>query len=162
MYYRVGLACLGLSVLLWAVSLPLHCTTLAIGVAAANFVAGGLFGLCLALVTRTRTPWQIYLFLGLACLAIWPLYRNWPPAGYSDVIVPQGAPSLLENYFTLLRLSVFLLGLPFPFAAFGQHGPDPLPGNTADPTAMPTLEIDRENSSEIDEQLLEQNEETRS
>lgn len=159
MYYRVGLTCLGLALLLWAVSLPLHCANLAIGVATANFMAGGLFGLFLALVTRTRTPWQIYLFLGLACLTLWPLYRNWPPADYGDLVVPQGAPSILENYFTLLRLSVFLLGLPFPFAALGQHGPDPLPANTAELTAI--TDLNKTISKEIDKEIPDQNEETR-
>lgn len=124
---RLGLICLLLSLILWAGSLPLHCAPLAAYVGGVTLLIGGAFGLCLALVTRTRRPILIYLYLGLACLCLWPLYRSWPFADAWDVVPWPGAPTFVLYYFILLRPCIFLLGVPYPFARFGLHGPDPLP-----------------------------------
>jgi hypothetical protein len=124
---RIGLVCFALTVLAWAASLPLHCARLAAWVAVVAWGAGGLFGVFLALVTRTRKPILIYLLLGLAALTLWPLFQSWPYADAWDVIAWPGAPGFVQQYFTLLRPIGFLLGLPFPFACLGQHSPDPLP-----------------------------------
>ena len=124
---RIGLVCFALAFVAWAVSLPLHCAGLAAWVAVASWSLGGLFGLFLALVTHTRKPLLIYFLLALAGLTLWPLFQSWPYADAWDVIAWPGAPGFVQQYFTLLRPIVFLLGLPFPFACLGQHGPDTLP-----------------------------------
>ena len=119
---RIGLVCFAGAVLAWAASLPLRCAPLAACVAVVAWGAGGLFGVFLALVTRTRKPALIYLLLGLAALTLWPLFQSWPYADAYDVIAWPGAPGFAGQYFAILRPVVFLLGLPFPFARLGQHG----------------------------------------
>lgn len=119
---KIGIRCVMLSALLWAISLPLRVGREAAAVGSANFVLGVLFGLCLAGVTRTRRPLLIYLWLTLACLTLWPLFLSWP------LLDSFGLPSERAwHYISLLRVCLFVLGLPYPFALVGQHGPDPLP-----------------------------------
>lgn len=119
---QIGVRCLLLIALLWAVSLPLRVASQAAFVGGANVILGGLFGLCLACITRTRRAALIYLWLALACLTLWPLFEAWPPVSLFD------APSTRAwHYLNVLRVCLFVLGLPYPFARFGQHGPDPLP-----------------------------------
>jgi hypothetical protein len=130
--HRLGAVCLLLALALWSLSIPLHCAGRAALVGCCALLDGGLFGLCLALVTRARRPVLIYLFLGLAALTFWPLWESWPlyhgwPIGDPGHIVAwPGAPDLVYSYFDLLRVPLFLLGMPAPFARYGQHGPDPL------------------------------------
>ena len=126
---RIGLVCFALALLSWAASLPLRCAGLAAWVAVVSWGAGKAFGLFLALVTRTHKPVLIYLLLGLAGVTLWPLFQSWPYADAGDVIAWPGAPGFTYQYFALLRPVVFLLGLPYPFARVGQHGPDPLPAS---------------------------------
>ncbi len=124
---RAGLICLALILAAWAASLPLRCPVLGAWVAGVSALTGALCGLFLALVTRTRRPVLIYAFLALACLMLWPLYNAWPYADGFDVIAWPNAPQFVFTYFGILRPVVFILALPVPFAAVGQHGPDPLP-----------------------------------
>ena len=119
---KIGVRCLALSALLWAVSLPLHIAGQAAHVGSANFILGGLFGLCLACVTRTRRPILIYVWLALACLALWPLFVGWPLLDSFDLPSERA-----WHYLALLRVCLFVLGLPYTFALIGQHVPDPLP-----------------------------------
>ena len=107
-----------------AFSVPLHCEIKAGTVGGISLLDGALFGLSLAAVTRTRRTRWIYFYLLCAGLTLAPLYLGWPAADADDLTLWRGAPGLLENYFVLLRLALFLLALPYPFARFGQHGPD--------------------------------------
>ena len=77
-------------------------------------------------MTRTRRPLGIYACLAAAVLTFWPLLHSWPPADAWDVHPWPGAPPLVSTYFEALRGCLFLLGIPYPFARLGQHGPDPL------------------------------------
>jgi hypothetical protein len=79
------------------------------------------------MVTRTRRPLAIYLWLAASFAAIWPIVSGWPPGDSYDVTLWRGAPEMLSNYFDLLRGGVFLLALPYPFARRGRHSPDPPP-----------------------------------
>ena len=128
---KIGVRCLALAALLWAVSLPLHVGREAALAGSANFVLGALFGLCLAGVTRTRRPLLIYLWLTLACLTIGPLFLSWPLL--DNFVLPS---ERAWHYLALLRVCLFVLGLPYPFALVGQHGPDPLPDQI--PSEAPT------------------------
>jgi hypothetical protein len=129
---RISAVCLLLSLALWCLSLPLHCAGRAALVGGFALLDGGLLGLCLALVTRVRQPLLIYLFLGLAALTFWPMWESWPLyQGWligdpGRIVAWPGAPELVYSYFDLLRSALFLLGLPAPFARYGQHRPDPL------------------------------------
>ncbi len=146
---RLGLACLLLAIVGWSVSIPLHCSLRAALVGGCAFLNGGLFGLCLALVTRVRRPVWIYFWLLLAALTFWPLWHDWPlwqgwPIGDPATIrLWRGAPAILTGYYDILRFCLFLLGLPFPFARFGQHGPDPLPPEDASLDTSETPKMDR-------------------
>ena len=152
MYTRLGLICFLLALILWAGSLPLHCVPLAAYVGGVTFLAGGAFGVCLAFVTRTQRPTLIYLYLGMACLCLWPLYRSWPFADAWDLVPWPGAPPFVLYYFILLRPCVFLLGLPYPFARLGLHGPDPLPVISQDePEIRPQSEHERRQDEEKDQ-----------
>lgn len=128
-YLKVGIFSLLITVLLGLVGIPLQAGSMAARLACANYTAGALFGISLAMATRTRNPWQIYFWLILAGATLWPLWVAWPPGGHADVVIAEGMPGWLEAYPGLLRPLTFLLGLPFPFAVLGQHGPDPLPEN---------------------------------
>ena len=133
-YLSVGVVSLLGTILLTLVGIPLHCGMLAARIAGVNYLAGALFGFFLAMVTRTRNPWQIYGWLILAGITLWPLWSNWPPGGYADVALPKGAPTGLEVYPMLLRPLTFLIALPYPFAAFGQHEPDQIPDSVPENT----------------------------
>lgn len=116
--------------------MPLQCAGRAALVGGFALFDGSLMGLALALVTRARRPVLIYLFFGLAMLTLWPLAASWPldkgwPIGDPGAIVVWlGAPTLVYNYFDILRACVFTLAIPAPFARYGQHGPDP-PGKSS-------------------------------
>lgn len=117
-------ATLAPAVALWLVSVPLRCPWPALAIAGAAGSAGGLFGAALALVTRTRRPGFIYLWLLVAAVALAPLTTAWPSFDPSVVNLWPGAPPILENYLEIVRYLVFLLAIPYPFAALGHHGPD--------------------------------------
>ena len=89
---------------------------------------GLLLGGALAAVTRTRRPLLIYLWLGVAALSLWWLIVFQLPGEAESVQLWQGAPSLLKNYFDILRVGVFLAGIPYPFIRIGHHAPD-IPSN---------------------------------
>ena len=126
-FRRAGLICFALILSAWAASLGLRCAVLAATVTGVSAGSGALCGLFLGLITRTRRPILIYLFLILAGLMLWPLYNMWPYADAYDIPAWPGAPGFVFNYFNMLRPIVFVLALPVPFAVVGQHGPDPLP-----------------------------------
>jgi hypothetical protein len=122
-----GLACLAVAMGLIALSLPLRCVERAAAIGVFSLLDGFVLGTVLALATRTRSPLLIYLCLGVAALTLVPLFYSWPPGGVWDVTLRPGMPEIFFNYLDLLRLALFLLGFPYPFARFGQHAPDPLP-----------------------------------
>ena len=121
---RLLFACLLLAAGGLAFAIPLHCVLKAGIVGGVSLVDGALFGLSLAAVTRTRRTGLIYFFLLCAALTLAPLYLGWPVVDSDDLTLWRGAPDLLENYFIMLRLALFLLALPYPFARFGHHAPD--------------------------------------
>jgi hypothetical protein len=99
-------------------------------ISAPAVAAGSLLGLCLAGITRTRRPLQIYLLVGCAVVPFWVLKGPWPPLRLQDVLT---AGSTLEKAETrsqlleLLRAAAFILAIPFPYGQFGHHGPDSQP-----------------------------------
>ena len=157
-FRRLGLICGGLIVTAWAASLGLRCPLLAAIVTAASMGTGALCGLFLGLVTRARRPVLIYLFLIMAGLMLWPLYSAWPYADGLDIPAWPGAPGFVFEYFSVLRPLVFLLALPVPFAVVGQHGPDPLPVSSSEPT--PPAPVLPAQVSQTQERQNAQNEET--
>jgi len=96
-----------------------------------SLLDGALCGAALAWATRTRRPLLIYAGVAVAALTVWPVAVGWPLAGASDVHPWRGAPSLVLNYFDALRVVVYLLGIPYPFARLGHHAPD-LPPESAE------------------------------
>lgn len=123
----------GLGLALLALSIPLHCLPRALPVALVCALCGSGLGLALAMVTRTRRPLAIYGYLLVAILTFAPLVVTWPPGDSFDVQRWGGAPEVLDNYFDFLRMGIFLVSIPFPFARFGQHAPDPLPSDKTGP-----------------------------
>lgn len=126
----IGVICLLMALLVWSLALLLRVPVRAALVGGFALCDGALLGICLAGITRTRRPWLIYLWLAGALLTFWPLWNDWPlwqgwPVGDpSTLYLWVGAPSLAANYYDLLHIAGFLLGLPYPFARFAQHGPD--------------------------------------
>jgi hypothetical protein len=110
-----------------AAAVPLKCVAVALRVGGGSLAVGIGLGLSLALVTRTRRPWSIYLALALGALTFVPLAQEWPPGNSWDVHPWHGAPPLVYGYLDGLRTLLFLVGIPWPFARFGFHAPDPLP-----------------------------------
>ena len=126
-YLILGCGCAAVIAGVTCLSAPLHCWRSAIAVSAVSILAGIGAGSALALITRTRNAVAIYLLLILAGFTLWPIFTLWPPADSSDVIAWKGAPDIVYNYFDLIRMGVYLLALPYPFAKFGVHSPDPQP-----------------------------------
>ena len=127
---RVGTGCVLLAIALWSLSVPLGCAGRAALVGGFALLDGAVLGLLLAAVTRIRRPILIYLFLGLATLTLWPiiqmwpLYHGWPVGDPGRIVAWPGAPELVYSYFDILRGALYLLGMPAPFARYGQHQPD--------------------------------------
>ncbi len=108
----------------WLICLPLRVPVAMAVVELGGAACGALFGLFLAMVTRTRNVARIYLFLALAALTLWPVLADWPPANPASIHVWTGAPTLLYSAFDIMRPAAFIIGLIPPFALLGQHGPD--------------------------------------
>ena len=108
--------------LVWAI--PLQCLKPALEVASVAILSGALMGFGMAMVTRTKNPWKIYFWLGVSFLSFIPLFLNFPAADESEIHLWKGAPSIVSSYFDLLRLGLYLLALPYPFAALGKHMSD--------------------------------------
>ena len=121
---QVGIFCLALILVLFSLAVPLRCVALAMLVGGVTGFAGACMGASLAMTTRTLRPFQIYLWLGAAFLTLAPLYLNFPGADENDVLLWKGAPSIASNYFDVLRMGVFLLAIPYPFALLGHHATD--------------------------------------
>jgi hypothetical protein len=126
-YRRIGLVSLTLIALAFSLAAPLRCIEKAILVGGVALCSGGLLGASLAWITRTRNPWLIYLALGIAALCFWPLTAAWPHTEIWDVRPSRTWPRFFYNYLDYLRGILFLVGIPYPFARFGQHTPDPRP-----------------------------------
>jgi hypothetical protein len=122
-----GLLCLLMAAGLAALAVPLRCVARAAEVGGFSLLNGFVFGTALAMATRTRRPLYIYLCVGIAFLTFVPLVYAWPPGGIWDVTLQPGMPDIFANYLDLLRIALFLLGFPYPFARFGYHAPDTLP-----------------------------------
>src|SRR5258708_7339682 len=121
---RLGLIALAVACACIGPAIPLHCLGPALWIGGLYLLIGGLQGALLAVITRTRRPWLIYLTF-LAFLALfWTLYNPiWPEAALS--LRPwKGAPDLVYNYFDALRPLMLVLGIGYPYAQWGQHGPD--------------------------------------
>jgi hypothetical protein len=121
----MGIVCLLLAVGLWAVSLWAGNAGASALVGGFSFGNGAVFGGFLAMVTRTRRPVLIYLLFLLALLSLTPLLLGWPPVLASSTSLPASVPGWLKDYPDILRLLLFLLGIPYPFARLGYHAPDP-------------------------------------
>ncbi len=134
---KIGLVCLTLSLLAIAASLPLGCLLPALTLGSFSLFDGMLLGTALALITRTRLVWLIYLLLALAAFTLWPLFQEWPAGNAWDIHPWQGAPALVYGYLDAERMLLFLLGIPAPFALLGQHGPDRLPLASLTPEERP-------------------------
>lgn len=124
---KLGLFCLVVAGLALAAAIPLGCLPVALRVGGGALLLGGGLGSALALITRTRRPWLIYLSLLLGALTFVPLSLEWPPGNGWDVHPWHGAPPMVYSYPDILRTLLYLVGIPWPFARFGQHAPDPLP-----------------------------------
>ncbi|HZO91479.1 MAG TPA: hypothetical protein VFB38_24365 [Chthonomonadaceae bacterium] len=116
----LGIVCLSAALALWALSFPLHSLWQATRIGGFALLDGVACGTALAMVTRTRRPLFIYGWLGVAALTLWPIWIGWPPD-------PLDAPNAVLTYLDLLRLVLYVLGLPYPFARLGYHAPDPRP-----------------------------------
>lgn len=121
---KLGLFCLTVAGLALAAAIPLGCVSVALRVGAAALLAGGGLGAALALVTRTRRPWLIYVCLVLGALTFVPLYREWPAGDGWDIHPWRGAPPLVYGYLDGLRTLLYVIGIPWPFVRFGHHAPD--------------------------------------
>jgi hypothetical protein len=124
---KLGLFCLVATALALAASIPLGCVPVALRIGGFSLADGAGLGFALAMVTRTRRPWLIYLGLALGALTFAPLMLEWPPGDAWDIHPWHGAPPIVYNYLDVLRTALYLVGLPWPFARFGYHAPDPLP-----------------------------------
>ena len=123
----IGWGCLILALAGFAPAFPLHCVRSALEVGGVALLAGGTLGAMLAAITRTRSPLMIYVCLAIAALSFWPLYQDWPPTPVWDLLRGPANPEMVANYFSALRPLLFLVGIPYPYVRWGQHGPDPLP-----------------------------------
>jgi hypothetical protein len=130
---RLGWVCAGLITVILGLSIPLRCFQVAVPIVVVSSLEGAGMGAALAMVTRTKRPLAIYAWLAAAGLTLLPFVLTWPPGDSSDVFLWRGAPDILSNYFDLARGGAFLLAMPFPFARLGQHAPDPLPPDEAEP-----------------------------
>ena len=129
---RLGAICLTVAALAVAAAIPLGCLPTALSVGGVSLAAGLGLGAAMALATRTRRPWLIYLALALGALTFAPLALEWPPGNGWDVHPWRGAPSLAYGYLDALRTLLYITGIPWPFARFGHHAPDPLPDGPSD------------------------------
>ena len=123
---KIALTSGGVWGIVWLVSIPIQGAALAATVGTISALAGAGFGLSLAGVTRTRSTGWIYFFLALAFLSLSVPLSNYPPASEHDLVLPAHAPDLLANYFDFWRWIAFFCAIPFPFARFGHHAPDPV------------------------------------
>ena len=121
---NTGIVTLILTLLCMIWAIPLQCVVPALRVGFVSILTGGVMGLSMAMITRTKTPWQIYLWLGASLLTFVPLFLNYPAADESEIHLWKGAPSIVSSYFDLLRLGLYLIALPYPFAALGHHRSD--------------------------------------
>ncbi len=124
---KLGLFCLTVAGLALAAAVPLNCVPAALRVGGGSLLAGMGLGLSLALVTRTRRPWLIYLALAVGVLTFVPILREWPAGDAWDVHPWHGAPPVVYGYLDGLRTLLYLLGIFWPFVHFGHHAPDPIP-----------------------------------
>lgn len=123
---QVGTVCCALLIGVLLPSLLLHCARWAVLTGGMAFIKGSLFGLCLAAITRTRRPTFIYLWLLVALLISISFWNDWPltlPVPSLTTARPWSR-LLLAAYAILIRYGLFFVGLPTPFALYGQHGPD--------------------------------------
>jgi hypothetical protein len=114
----LGVVSYGLIVALIASSFEFRCVHAAVEIGVASAVDGTALGVALAFVTWSRRPIFIYVWLAAAIMTFVPQVYGWPEA---DADLSERA----DLYLTALRLAVFLLAFPFPFARIGRHGPDP-------------------------------------
>jgi len=122
-----GVCCCLLAGLLLLPAIPMHCIRPALGIAGVAFVAGVLLGIAMAAITRSRRPTTIYLLLVAAAITAMPLYQDWPSAFAWNMLAYRGPVNRVFNYLEALRPLMYLLGMPFPYAWLGQHGPDSAP-----------------------------------
>lgn len=128
---RLGSFCLVLALVCWLPSLWLHWALPAAMLEGLALAKGVAFGLCLAAATRTRRPSWIYFWILLASLFTVLFWNVWPLANLSLPIADQGPTHpwmglWIAAYRGILQYGAFFLGIPAPFAFYGQHAPDAL------------------------------------
>lgn len=124
-----GMWCFGLAALVLAPSALLHCIWPALRIGTPSLVSGALLGLAMAGVTRTTKPTAIYLLVIAGALTAVPMYNGWPaiqPTDMPDSVGYDGPVGRVFTYLDTLRPVMYLLGVLFPYACFGQHAPDPI------------------------------------
>ncbi len=127
---RTGWACLLVGGLMLAPSVLLHCVPLALRILLRMGILGSVVGLALGGVTRTRRATSIYLGLLTAFFGGYLFLSMLDNAATKSLLLPQGTPRFLEGYPTLLRVGLFFVSIPYPFARFGTHTPDILLENS--------------------------------
>jgi hypothetical protein len=105
----------------------MKCILPAVRISGAGLTDGVVMGLAMAAITRTRHSTKIYLLLLIATATMWPLYSGWPSAFSWDILEYTGPIGRVINYLEALRPLMYLLGVPFPYANYGQHEADPIP-----------------------------------
>lgn len=120
----MGLVCAILGMTILAGAIPFGAGPIAYRAGTFPVLDGIVFGALLAGVTRTRRPVLIYGLLLAAAAALWPLYAGWPASPPLAPEMPEGRQELIHNYLDILRIVLFLLAVPYPFARLGFHAPD--------------------------------------
>ena len=128
----LGIVCLALILLCLLPAFLFHCERPALILGGVSLLTGGLLGALMALITRTRRPTLIYVCILAGGLSFWPMYHNWPPLIwiYPDILAADGPIENVFRYLEALRPTLFLLGFPYPYVHWGQHGPDPVPADS--------------------------------
>ncbi len=120
----MGLFCALMALAAFGAAVPLGALPAVLRIGGFHLLDGIAFGMLLAGVTRTRRPVVIYALLIAATLTFWPFYSGWPAEQSEGVAIPMARQELVHNYIDILRIVLFLLGIPYPFARLGFHAPD--------------------------------------
>lgn len=113
---KLELFCIFMALTLWGYALGNSILRSTVVIGSISLSAGSLFGLTLAMVTRTKPPTLIYFWLSLSLLTLWPIWVGWPAEGETT--------SRQFMICEIIRYTLFIFAIPGPFAFFGQHGPD--------------------------------------
>lgn len=123
-FVKLGLISVLIALAVLAVAIPLGALSIALRVGGFYLLDGIVFGLLLAGVTRCRRPLLIYLLLAATAFTFWPFYSGWSIDRTLLSEIPEGRQELIYNGIDILRIIMFLVGIPYAFARFGFHAPD--------------------------------------